>query len=53
MNTSIAQLVQLFELVGASAEPRELEVVFKRDPALMVKLLGYINSAGIGIRDAR
>ncbi len=49
MNTSIAQLVQLFELVGASAEPRELEVVFKRDPALMVKLLGYINSAGMGV----
>ncbi|MCK9283753.1 MAG: HDOD domain-containing protein [Rhodocyclaceae bacterium] len=49
MNTSIAQLVQLFELVGANAEPRDLEAVFKRDPALMVKLLGYINSAGMGV----
>lgn len=49
MNTSIAQLVQLFELVGAGAEPRDLEAVFKRDPALMVKLLGYINSAGMGV----
>jgi EAL and modified HD-GYP domain-containing signal transduction protein len=48
-NTSIAQLVQLFELVGRNAEAKDIEAVFKRDPALVVKLLGYINSAGMGV----
>ncbi|RTL50436.1 MAG: HDOD domain-containing protein [Rhodocyclaceae bacterium] len=49
VNTSVAQLVQLFELVGNNAEAKDLEAVFKRDPALVVKLLGYINSAGMGV----
>lgn len=46
---SLALLVQLFDLVGANAEPRELEAVLKRDPGLVLKLLGYINSAGMGV----
>ncbi|HEY6897959.1 MAG TPA: HDOD domain-containing protein [Rhodocyclaceae bacterium] len=49
LNASLAQLVQLFELVGANAEARDLEAVFKRDPALVLKLLGFINSAGMSI----
>ena len=49
INTSMAQLVQLFELVGNNAEAKDIEAVFKRDPALVVKLLGYINSAGMGL----
>lgn len=48
-NTSLAQLVQLFELVGNNAESREIEETLKRDPALVVKLLGYINSAGMSV----
>jgi EAL and modified HD-GYP domain-containing signal transduction protein len=49
VSTSLAQLVQLFDLVGANAEPKEIEAVFKRDPTLVLKLLGYINSAGMGV----
>lgn len=45
----LAQLVQIFDLVGAQATPREIENAFKRDPTLMLKLLGYINSAGMGV----
>jgi EAL and modified HD-GYP domain-containing signal transduction protein len=45
----LAQLVQIFDLVGAQASPRAIEEAFKRDPTLMLKLLGYINSAGMGV----
>lgn len=45
----MAQLVQLLNLVGSNADGKEIEVAFKRDPALTVKLLRYINSAGMGI----
>lgn len=45
----LAQLVQIFDLVGAQASPREIENAFKHDPTLMLKLLGYINSAGMGM----
>lgn len=47
MNTGLANLVQVFDLVGQQAEPPVIEQAFKRDPALVVKLLGYINSAGM------
>lgn len=49
MGAGLAQLVQVFDLVGAQAPPRQIEEAFKRDPALMLKLLGYINSAGMGL----
>lgn len=49
VNTSLAQLVQLFDLVGNNAEIREIEDTLKRDPALVLKLLSYINSAGMSI----
>lgn len=45
----LAQLVRIFDLVGAQATPREIEEAFKHDPTLMLKLLGYINSAGMGM----
>ena len=45
----LAQLVQIFDLVGAQASPKKIEEAFKHDPTLMLKLLGYINSAGMGM----
>jgi EAL and modified HD-GYP domain-containing signal transduction protein len=47
INTGLTHLVEVFDLVGQSAEPAKIELVFKRDPTLVVKLLGYINSAGM------
>jgi EAL and modified HD-GYP domain-containing signal transduction protein len=47
MNTGLAQLVEVFDLVGQNADPARIEAAFKRDPTLVVKLLGYINSAGM------
>lgn len=46
---AMALLVQLFDLVGANAEPPQIEAVLKRDPGLVLKLLGFINSAGMGV----
>jgi EAL and modified HD-GYP domain-containing signal transduction protein len=45
----MAQLVQLLNLVGRNADVKEIEAAFRRDPALTVKLLRYINSAGMGV----
>ncbi|MEW6164982.1 MAG: HDOD domain-containing protein [Pseudomonadota bacterium] len=47
MNTGMANLIEVFDLVGQSAPPARIEQAFKRDPTLVVKLLGYINSAGM------
>lgn len=47
LNTGLAHLVEIFDLVGQNADPARIEIVFKRDPTLVVKLLGYINSAGM------
>lgn len=47
MNTGLAHLVEVFDLVGQNADPGRIEIAFKRDPTLVVKLLGYINSAGM------
>jgi EAL and modified HD-GYP domain-containing signal transduction protein len=46
---SLAALVTIFDLVGAEAPASRIEEAFKRDPALMLKFLGYINSAGMGL----
>ena len=46
---SLAALVSIFDLVGAQAPAQKIEAAFKRDPALMLKFLGYINSAGMGL----
>lgn len=47
INTGLAHLVEVFDLVGQNADPAEIEIAFKRDPTLVIKLLGYINSAGM------
>lgn len=47
LSTGLANLVEVFDLVGKNAEPAAIEQAFKRDPTLVVKLLGYINSAGM------
>jgi len=47
VNTGLAQLVEVFDLVGQNADAAKIEQAFKRDPTLVVKLLGYINSAGM------
>lgn len=44
-----ATVLQLLEMVRTNAGPAEIEILFKRDVALSVKLLRYINSAGIGL----
>lgn len=48
-SASLAALVNIFDLVGAQAPAPKIEEAFKRDPALMLKFLGYINSAGMGL----
>lgn len=44
-----ATVLQLLEMVRANADPAEIETIFKQNVALSVKLLRYINSAGIGL----
>lgn len=39
---------QLMELIVANADNREIETVFRQDPALSYHLLRLVNSAGIG-----
>lgn len=49
INPGQMNLTELLNLVGRNAEAAEIEAVFKRDPVLMVKLLGYINSPAMGL----
>ena len=49
INPGQMNLIELLNLVGQNAEEPKIEAVFKRDPALMVKLLGYINSPAMGL----
>lgn len=49
INPGQMNLIELLNLVGRNAEAAEIETVFKRDPVLMVKLLGYINSPAMGL----
>ena len=49
INPGQLNLTELLNLVGRNAEAAEIEAVFKRDPVLMVKLLGYINSPAMGL----
>ena len=44
-----AQTIHLLNLVRANADLKEIEAALKRDVALSVKLLRYINSAGFGL----
>ena len=49
INPGQMNLTELLNLVGRNAEAAEIEAVFKRDPVLMVKILGYINSPAMGL----
>jgi EAL and modified HD-GYP domain-containing signal transduction protein len=49
INPGQMNLTELLNLVGRNADAAEIEAVFKRDPVLMVKLLGYINSPAMGL----
>ena len=49
INPGQMNLIELLNLVGQNAEAADIEKVFKRDPALMVRLLGYINSPAMGL----
>lgn len=46
-SSGMTNLIEVFDLVGQNAAPGRIELAFKRDPALVVKLLGYINSAAM------
>jgi c-di-GMP-related signal transduction protein len=45
---SRALALQLVQLVSADAENREIEAIFRRDPALSYQLLRLVNSLAIG-----
>ncbi len=49
LNPAQAQIIHLLNLVRANADIKEIESALKRDVALSVKLLRYINSAGFGL----
>jgi c-di-GMP-related signal transduction protein len=49
INPSYAHVLDLLNRVRKDAEAKEIEGVFKRDPALTFKLLRYINSVGFGL----
>lgn len=48
-NPATANLVRLMNMVIRQDDVRDMEEVFKTDPALSFKLLRYINSAGFGL----
>ncbi|MGZ5202120.1 MAG: EAL and HDOD domain-containing protein [Telluria sp.] len=48
MNPAQAIILQLMQMVQANEDLPKLEAALKRDPALIYKLLRFINSAGFG-----
>jgi EAL and modified HD-GYP domain-containing signal transduction protein len=50
MNPAQAIILQLMQMVQNNDDIPKLEAVLKRDPALIYKLLRFINSAGFGAR---
>jgi EAL and modified HD-GYP domain-containing signal transduction protein len=48
MNPAQAIILQLMQMVQNNEDVPKLEAVLKRDPALIYKLLRFINSAGFG-----
>jgi EAL and modified HD-GYP domain-containing signal transduction protein len=48
MNPTQTIILQLMKMVQANEDIPKLEAVLKRDPALIYKLLRFINSAGFG-----
>jgi EAL and modified HD-GYP domain-containing signal transduction protein len=49
INPAQATVLQLMEKVRGDCEVKDIELMFKKDPALTFKLLRYINSAGFGL----
>jgi c-di-GMP phosphodiesterase len=49
MDPSSQQLMHLFSLVSANAEPQIIDASFRQDVALSYNLLRYINSVGFGL----
>lgn len=47
ISPSQGNLIQLLNLLNENADVKEIEAVFKYDPALMVKLLNYVNCAAV------
>lgn len=47
ISPSQGNLIQLLNLLNENADVKEIETVFKYDPALMVKLLNYVNCAAV------
>ena len=45
-----ATVARLLRLIDKGADPGEMEVLIRRDPALAYRLLRYINSAAFGLR---
>lgn len=48
MSPSQGNLIELLNLLSQNEDVKKLEAVFKYDPALIVKLLNYVNCAAIG-----
>ena len=49
MNPAQAIILQLMQMVQNNEDVPKIEAVLKRDPALIYKLLRFINSAGFGL----
>ncbi len=49
INPAHATVLDLLNKVRNNAEPKEIELAFKRDVALSFKILRYINSVGFGL----
>jgi EAL and modified HD-GYP domain-containing signal transduction protein len=49
INPAQATVLQLMEKVRGDCDVKDIELLFKKDPALTFKLLRYINSAGFGL----
>lgn len=47
ISPSQGNLIQLLNLLNDNADVKDIEAVFKHDPALMVKLLNYVNCAAV------
>jgi EAL and modified HD-GYP domain-containing signal transduction protein len=48
VSPSQGNLIELLNLLSQNEDVKKLEAVFKHDPALIVKLLNYVNCAAIG-----
>lgn len=49
VNPAFVTVLKLLNMVSTDADMKQIEEVFKHDPALTFKLLRYINSVGFGL----